>query len=155
MFVTKAELLAAVLVLDGCDCLINEDFLDERGRDVVGGVLGRFLVGQDEFLVAWIVPGTQIGERRASRVLGIGHFKVDDDLIHDARSCQISGHFHDGKLGVKRRLEKCGNCRVHRLHNGAILGGEGTQVTSSILKIPLEEAKPVFELARGGRVSQD
>ena len=28
-------------------------------------------------------------------------------------------------------------------------------MTSSILKVPLEEAEPVFELARGGRVSQD
>ena len=28
-------------------------------------------------------------------------------------------------------------------------------MTSSILKIPLEEAEPVFELARGGRISQD
>ena len=28
-------------------------------------------------------------------------------------------------------------------------------MTSTILKIPLEEAEPVLKLARGGRVSQD
>ena len=129
--------------------------MDERGGNIISCVLGRFLVGQDEFRVAWVIPGTKVGERCASRVPGIGHFEIDDDLIHDARGCQISGHFHDGKLGVEGRLEECGNCGVHGFHDGAILGGEGTQVTSSILKIPLEEAEPMFELARVGRVSQD
>ena len=49
VLVSEPELLAAFLVLEGCNGLIDEDFLDERGRNIVGGVLGRFLVGQDEF----------------------------------------------------------------------------------------------------------